>query len=57
MLHHDRDLLVLVLEVHTFLAAAAVRWLVVGTEVVQVAEIDVLLWNFVHDLAHQTSVV
>lgn len=56
MLHHDRDLLVLVLEVHTFLAAA-VRWLVVGTEVVQVAEIDVLLWNFVHDLAHQTSVV
>ena len=59
MLPHDRDPLALVLGVHTFLAAvaAAVRWLVVGTEVVQVAEIDVLLWNFVHDLAHQISVV
>lgn len=58
MLPHDRDPLALVLGVHTFLAAvaAAVRWLVVGTEVVQVAGIDVL-WNFVHDLAHQISVV
>ena len=62
MLHRDRDrdLLVLVLEVHTFLvavAAAAVRWPVVGTGVVQVAGIDVLLWNSVHDSAHQISVV
>lgn len=58
MLHRDRDrdLLVLILEVHTFLVVA-VRWPVVGTGVVQVAGIDVLLWSSVHDSAHQISVV
>lgn len=57
MLHRDRDFLVRVLEVHTSLAAAAVRWPVVGTEVVQGAGTDVLLSNSVHDSDHQISVV